>query len=276
MGIGTVLGCARDLVLTLLALPTFDYLKPVEISEPDSQLEHVDCIYVLNLDRQTKRWERVQSLFSHAGLKINRVSGVDGWLLEDQVLQSLGGKYQNGLRKGQVGCLLSHISALKDAFDRNFNLVWILEDDIHFAENIDQLPRLIETLSTIDPKWGIFYTDPDSKTDAGDPLPFASCALRPDYPYHRGHDYTYSGRKVFITNDLLQIGRRFGMYSYFISREGIEKLINHFSNYPLYFPIDIDIHHIPGLRQYCVTRDIVTCSLDFLTTSDTREQTNKP
>ena len=70
---------------------------------------------------------------------------------------------------------------------------------------------------------------------------------------------------------MLRIYQRFGAYSMILSKTGIENVLRHFTNNYLWTSYDVDIHYIPGIRQYCVNRDVV--SINYKIRSDTEPTT---
>lgn len=235
--------------------PIIKYLKPIEITEPESGIELVDCIYVINLDERPEKWERMKALLSDQGLKANRMSGINGWKIPPKGQEELAGPYPIRLRGGHFGCLLSHVSVLKDAYERGFEIIWVCEDDIEFIESAKQIPTLLKNLSEIDPDWDVFYTDIDSKDKQGNYMRSVSSDFRPDRTYPPVEYYT---ERIQLTDDIMRIRQRFGMYSLLISRKGLKKILDYFTHLYLWTAVDIDIHYIPGIRQYSATRDIVS------------------
>jgi GR25 family glycosyltransferase involved in LPS biosynthesis len=234
--------------------PLVKYLKPIEIAETESGVEGVDCIYVINLDERPEKWERMQKICSEQGLKVNRVSGINGWKLDDGIIAEISGSYPLEPIKGKIGCILSHLSVMKDAFDRQFNMIWIMEDDVDFLESVEKIPPLLKELSKIDRDWDIFYTDIDFRNAKGEHVPSVDVCIRPDqYAYSAKY---YRKRKI-INREIMQIHQRFGMHSVIISHRGLKKIIDYFSHVYYWSPIDVDIHYIPGIRQYSPTRDII-------------------
>ena len=235
--------------------PIIKYLIPIEITEASSGLTSVDCIYVINLDERAEKWKRMQQLLNERALKVNRVSAVNGWKISDEVCQELTGPYDKKMKKGQIGAILSHVSALKNAFEKGFDLIWIMEDDIDFKEDVSQLPDLLEQLTEIDPDWDVFYTDTDIISPFGKyKRPIGVGGVRPDQPPLSLSEFN---ERTIITNDIMKLGQRFGQHSYFISKKGIQKILNYFTHVYLWCNIDIDIHRIPTIRQYSAMRDIV-------------------
>ena len=42
------------------------------------------------------------------------------------------------------------------------------------------------------------------------------------------------------------------------SKKGLAKVYSYFTHMHLWSPIDVDIHYVPGLKEYAVKKDIVT------------------
>lgn len=235
--------------------PVKKYLKSIEITELESGVENIDCIYVINLDERPEKWERVKPSFDKKGIKVNRVSGINGWQLSAKAIKELMGPYHKKLPPGHIGCILSHVSILKDAYDRGFNLIWIMEDDAEFLDDVNLIPPLITSLSQIDPQWDVFYTDKDFRNNKGGYTKALAIDPRPEQEVY---PLDYYLEKTLITKDIMKINQRYGMHSILISRNGIKKILDYFTHVYLWTSVDIDIHYVPDIRQYSCTRDIVS------------------
>ena len=247
--------------------PTLKYLKSIEITETKSGMDPIDCVYVINLDVRPKRWERMQSLLNERGINPNRVSAVNGWEIPNSVVKELAGPYPVGLQGGPLGALLSHFSIYKDAYDRGYKLIWILEDDADFLEDIRQIPTYLSILSRVDPEWDIFYTDVDCRDDRGGYFPFiVSSPPRPDQEIMPFQCYSL---KLLACNGIFRALGRYGCTSMIISRSGLEKIVNYLSHVYVATAIDCDLHFIPGIREYVPAKEIVT-NLRGDATSDTK------
>lgn len=235
--------------------PTSKYFKRTELTELQSGLKSVDCVYVINLDSRPEKWARVDSLLKTHGIRANRFSGVLGKKLSMSSRRELCGSYPIRLSAGEFGCLLSHLSVIHDAYNRGFNLIWVCEDDIAIIRNVKALPRYLRKLSQIDPTWDIFYTDVDSKNQLGQIIPSLDADFRPDYEHF---DLEYYLEKTVVAKNIMLMRQRFGMYSFFISRSGMKKVLDYYNHMYLWTAIDIDIHYIPNLKEYSMTRDFVS------------------
>ena len=89
----------------------------------------VDCIYILNLDKDIERMKKLSINLKKKNIKFKRISGVLG--------SDVHHKYNTKLRPGQLGCLLSHFEIIRDAKYNNYNKILILEDDIVFDHNFE-------------------------------------------------------------------------------------------------------------------------------------------
>ena len=234
--------------------PIVKYLVPIELTEFSSGLAPIDCIYVINLDERPGKWDRMQKLLNEKSLKANRVSGINGWKISDEVRAELAGTYDRRMKNGHLGCFLSHVSALKNAYEMNFDLIWMMEDDVNFKEEFSQIIPLLKQLTEIDPNWDVFYTDTDLISPLGNYNRPVHASLRPDQP---PISLSELNTRAVITNDIMKLGQRFGLYSYFVSKKGIQKIVNYFTHVYLWSHIDIDIHLIPTIREYSASRDII-------------------
>lgn len=232
-----------------------EHLTSVEITEAESGIAPVDCLYVINLDERWERWEQTLQMCRQYGLHPNRVSAVNGWRIPEQVQCDLAFPHPRRLKGGVLGCLLSHLSVLSDAKQRNFDLIWVLEDDVEILEDPRLLTEMLSTLSLLDPEWDIFYTDVDSRAPDKGYVRSLGSDFRPG---EKVYSAVYYQKRFVMNEDIMQIRSRFGTYSMMVSSRGVRKILDYFSIRPVWTAIDIDIHYIPGIRQYATRRDIVT------------------
>ncbi len=239
--------------------PALKYLKAIDVTCSKSGMEPIDCVYVINLDERPEKWQRMQTILEERGIKANRVSGINGWNLSEEILKELLGPYaySHPLTGGTIGCFLSHFSVYKDALDRGYKLIWVLEDDADFVGNLAEIPEFLHKLTEIDPKWDIFYTDIDCRNDQGGYFPFVvEYNHRPDRPLP--WPFGYYSLKLFAGDGLFRIHGRYGATSMLISRCGLEKIVSYLSQNYIATAIDCDLHFIQDIREYVPTKEIVT------------------
>ena len=95
--------------------------------------ESVAC-YLINLDRSPKRMADMRSRLELLGIAFERVSGVDGMTLDDKEFasQTRENRYYKPLRRGEVGCQLSHLKTLQAFLGSDARYALVLEDDALF------------------------------------------------------------------------------------------------------------------------------------------------
>jgi len=116
----------------------------------------VNKIFVINLDRDKSRYERINQRLDMLGVEFERVSGVDGGTLDIDKLKedkkiifrenSFFGntkKNRNSLQ-GSIGCAFSHRKIWKIIKDQKYDKALILEDDVVIPNNITSLIEKLE------------------------------------------------------------------------------------------------------------------------------------
>jgi GR25 family glycosyltransferase involved in LPS biosynthesis len=107
----------------------------------------VDAVFLINLDRRPDR-------LSHSTKQIKKVSitnvlrftGIDGNEID----------YHGNMNKGAVGCMLSHLGIIKYAKQKGFKSIFILEDDVVFADGFNDI--LAKALNELPNDWCLLYT----------------------------------------------------------------------------------------------------------------------
>jgi len=92
------------------------------------KLKGLPHIYCINLDDKVDRWESMESQFKYWEIEnYTRVSAYDG--REDDLGSMLKGRYPDNRSSGEVGCVTSHLKALKEFLDSDEKCALIMEDD---------------------------------------------------------------------------------------------------------------------------------------------------
>ncbi len=275
-----------------------DHLKPALGKSWDHSSRNIDFIYLINLDQRPEKYEYCINVLSPYGINPYRFSAVNGWeelTLEDindigvkyspgmdggyratkyplngtgtdreevlEVMNTFGDVYFCGcLRRGAMGCTLSHVSVLKDAYDSGYETIWVMEDDIELLQDPRIIFDLIEELdSIVGPNgWDVLYTDYDHRNARGEYVPASGYARRPNYK-PKNQERLYLNQR--IGTNFRRVGARFGTHSMIIRRSGIEKLVNFFNKYQMYHPIDMDFHAPEEMRLFTVIKDVVSNKL---------------
>lgn len=111
-----------------------------------------DQIYVLNLDRESHKYDIIKTKLDQLKIQHIRFCAIDGESLDFDGSNFITGQgdIEN---KYAFGCLLSHIHIIKDAKNNGYNKILILEDDVMFCDNF--LARL-QDIKKIK-EWNLLY-----------------------------------------------------------------------------------------------------------------------
>ena len=93
------------------------------------KLKGLPHIYCINLDDKTDRWESMETQFKYWEIEnYTRVSAHDG-RGDNDLGEILKGRYPDNMNSGEVGCVTSHLKALKEFLNSDQQCAIIMEDD---------------------------------------------------------------------------------------------------------------------------------------------------
>jgi GR25 family glycosyltransferase involved in LPS biosynthesis len=270
------------------------YLKKCPHKGNSHSIENVDFIYMINLDQRPEKLERSLNQLAPYGIEPYRFSAVNGWELTLEALNDVGLQFSpemdrgimgtcyplNGnfepshefiqnegqsyfchcMARGTVGIALSHISVLQDAYDSNYETIWVMEDDIDVVADPRQVSSLIEELDREvgHDNWDVLFTDRDIRDANGNRVTTYWAGRRPDFlVFTRLNDYT---KKEQISNHFIKIGARSGGHSMILRRSGIQKLLRFFKAHQIFFPYDMEYILPTGIKLFTVVEDVVSNS----------------
>ena len=256
-----------------------------------SVIDGVDAIYVINLDSRLDRLCAVEKAFSQYGVHFSRFPAVRGrslsmeqlrsvafsgtaetcgqrwlttpaadgalgytWLTQKMASQPVMSQWMS---IGAVGCALSHLAVLQQAYDNGDETIWVLEDDIVIHHDPHMLSSLIQRLDRLtDGSWDILYTDYDdamihSFKDGASPW----WLWRPGYT---AEEIFQQSKYEAIDFDFVHIGSRCRTHSMIIRRSGMKKLLDHIKMNALFLPIDHEIAFARGICLYMLSYPLVT------------------
>lgn len=268
------------------------HLRKATNKSPEHKIDGIDFIYMINLDERPEKFALASTELAFYGIYPYRFSAVNGWKLSTATINEVGVKFSSdfgsekflgsiyreidgqeylgheilrasgetfftlGMSHGAIGIVLSHLSVLQDAYDSEFQTIWIMEDDVEAVDNPLQLSELIQKLDALVPDWDILFTDTDTKDRAGNHVACRAVAARPNFPIPPLSSYFQHFYPV--SSELSRIGMRYGAYSMIVRRSGMKKILQHFKTYGIFIPYDMDVWLNPELKMYCVSKDIVS------------------
>jgi GR25 family glycosyltransferase involved in LPS biosynthesis len=108
---------------------------------------YFDKIFCINLDSRSDRWESATEEFKKHSLQVERIPGIDG--------SKMNLDFPSEIKEGAVGCALSQFFAIKYAKQLGLNKFLLLEDDIEFDENINEL--FSQYIHEVPSNWDMLY-----------------------------------------------------------------------------------------------------------------------
>lgn len=87
-------------------------------------------IFCINLDRRPDRWELCVKEFAKHNLKVERIAAEDGRKIKNKDTWMTGPR---------IGCCKSHVLILKKMIANGWEKALILEDDIEFIDNFQEI-----------------------------------------------------------------------------------------------------------------------------------------
>jgi len=223
----------------------------------------------------------------NAGMKYDKGMTTGKWVLhytpegrhtpdEQLLLDEFAGSrcFSKSMTLGGIGCALSHLSILHNAYEQGYETIWVIEDDIGVQANPHLLAEYITKLDSLIGKkeWDILYTAFDGKNqdsyracnDFISDLKGCPLLWRPDIDFS---DQTKYAKRTLLNEDFIKIGSRLQTTSMIIRRSGMKKILNFLNTHHLFFPYDLELPVIPDIKMITLRSTIVT---DEVQISDTQ------
>ena len=106
--------------------------------------KHVDNVYVINMDKDAHRLQKVSMATDKVGIAFERFVGVDVSAVARDVLDRyVRADVQKKCPTGMIGCGLSHLLVWQDAVEKQYRNVLVLEDDVCFADGFNEHVRKV-------------------------------------------------------------------------------------------------------------------------------------
>lgn len=284
------------------------HLKRAEGKGDRSSIPGVDLIYLINLDARPEKYAVARRFFEVYGVTPYRFPAINGWELSRNAVQDVGLKFRQGMAPllattyptdtdepiqvheimsevgrtyfahgmplGAIGCSLSHISVLQDAYDSGYETIWVVEDDVEMFDDPRRLSDVIEELDALvgADKWDVLFTNVDRGIGAGQDLVAPGVTMRPDVDPDEHSSENVPPAPV--NAHLRRLAARRGTTSTVIRRSGIKKLLTFFKTRQIFHPYDLDSQLPPGIRRYELTFDLATNMPDAVSDIETPPASN--
>lgn len=198
--------------------------------------QYFDCVYLLNLQKRPQRMEISDKRMRFCEIEYTKFGATDGSVM-GPVWKAFSEKNFHFKNPNYLGCAISHLSIYRDALERGYEKILILEDDNrirydankHFEKILPQIPESFELLYL-----GF--------------IPLSDDCTRWDYNVFSSN---FISPNVFTSKNL------WGLYAYGISSSLMAELLEIYSNE---FPMELDRYFVnfiqPRGKSYGITPQI--------------------
>lgn len=135
-----------------------------------------DKIFLINLERRPERLKKMSNILRLLGVDFTRFNAVDGQKLteiEISQIKFLPGYedpyHRRPMKRGEIGCFLSHYKIWEEIVNKKLDQVIILEDDLRFTEDgIERVNKMIEDIIKTRFDWEFIYLGRKKISEPGD------------------------------------------------------------------------------------------------------------
>jgi GR25 family glycosyltransferase involved in LPS biosynthesis len=205
-------------------------------------------IYWINLDSEIERKIRFETVINNYGIFNKRISAIVGNNIDiNEIKKSY--KINKKISKNEIACTLSHIKAIREAYNDNLEYVIIMEDDCNF-EYLENKKYSLYNLKNENNDWDIIQL----------------CITAKDNINNEICDY-FKNNKLHLMKipDLYEC---WGTVSYLLNKRGMQKIIYNFDKNKNIKVSDITIYKnlnryltLPYFTYYYTT-EMKTCIND--------------
>jgi GR25 family glycosyltransferase involved in LPS biosynthesis len=117
---------------------------------------YIDNVYLINMDKDTDRLEKVKKECDIVDIKFERFPGVKIADLSKNILDKyIPENIQKYGTNGMIGCGLSHLFIWEDAIKKNYKNILVLEDDVYFTDDFKEY--FINVIKEVPDDYDILY-----------------------------------------------------------------------------------------------------------------------
>jgi GR25 family glycosyltransferase involved in LPS biosynthesis len=196
------------IIILIIVVLSFFLKKHYKYTESfENYLNGIDIVYWINLDRSPDRRESMEKMFKDSvfdGIPQKRISGVDG--KKDNIYEMIEVK-EYSANDSEYGCLLSHLNAIKEFNESNYEIALILEDDCTLELKKYWKKSIKQIIQNAPSDWEIIML---------------SYYLPDNHPFNKWENDDYTSNIPYST------------LSYIINKKGATKLITDCNNLSCY------------------------------------------
>lgn len=206
-------------------------------------------VLVINLDKDTGRWEQCQKELDKINLRPIRIPAIYGAKMsEEEYRKNTSAQCYSFCTPSMVGCWLSHKKSWQYIVDNNIESALILEDDCQFEDDFQK--KLQEYTKEIPENWDIVLLGTILECKGDKCGLFAKLAN-----IMRKNTTPVANADRFISEHVYRPNAFMGAHSYVVSNKGAKKLLSLLDKADGHVDLGIS-RHFPYVICYAITPSI--------------------
>lgn len=193
---------------------------------------YFDQVYVLNLQKRPERLQLADKRMKFCDIDYMRFGATDGSVM-NKIWESFSKENTYFKNPSYVGCAISHLSIYRDALEKGYDKILILEDDnrIHRESNKLFTANFLNEVQPYETKtlffnWELLYLGFIPLTD--------DCSM-----------WSYNELKEFISPHVFKAHNLWGLYAYGISGSLMKETLE---VYDKDFPMELDRYFVTKIQ----------------------------
>lgn len=202
-------------------------------------------IYVINLKKSTERKKYLIEEFKrHKIENYTFIEAVNGYDLNLEELKNNNIISNNcGLKRGEIGCSLSHYKIYEETLKNDAEINLILEDDVFFVDGFNiKFNIIMNRIKNMN--WDIFYLGINCYTD---------CCKEGEYIGNKIHG-------IYCPKHVVS-----GTHGYLIKKQSIKKIMDCF--FPINMAVDLFLMNI-DIKRLTLTNTIIKTNNSYSETQN--------
>lgn len=201
--------------------------------------DYFDKVYLLNLNRRDDRLKTSTKKMQYCDIEFERFGATDGSVMK-KIWESFSKDNKYFKNPNYVGCAISHLSIYRDAIEKGYKRILIVEDDNCILKNANvEFSKIVPQI----PKWELLYLGFIPLSDDGSIW-----------------DYNVFEK---MSNNIGKAKNFWGLYGYGITSDLMKEVLN---TYNMEFPMELDryfVKHIqPRGKSFSIVPQIFAASDD--------------
>jgi GR25 family glycosyltransferase involved in LPS biosynthesis len=183
----------------------------------ESPIQKLDIpVYYINMDKNPDRKEFMEHQLAPFTDRYRRIKGFNGYKIKNKTNDTIDGitfyNYYNDLSNSEIGCVMSHLIAIKTAYDNGDEIALILEDD-----------TVINLINLLDFKFEQLYKEAPQNWEIISLFHMSNSEY--DINFLRKNHFNSTKEYEYLQHDNMHY--LYSTVGYLINRKGMKKIVDY-------------------------------------------------